>query len=48
LLAELVVPLRAVAPGQMFVMYDGDVCLGSATIVAHGPTLAEGSAAAPA
>lgn len=48
LLAELVVPLRAVAPGQMFVMYDGDVCLGSATIAAHGPTLAEGSAAAPA
>lgn len=46
LIAELGVPLRGVAPGQMFVMYDGEVCLSSATIVAHGPTLAEGSAAA--
>lgn len=41
LVAELAVPLRGVAPGQMFVLYDGEVCLGSATIVAHGPTLAE-------
>lgn len=41
LVAELSMPLRGVAPGQMFVLYDGEVCLGSATIVAHGPTLAE-------
>jgi tRNA U34 2-thiouridine synthase MnmA/TrmU len=39
--AELAVPLRGVAPGQMFVLYDREVCLGSAVIVAHGPTLAE-------
>lgn len=36
--ARLAMPLRGIAPGQMFVMYDGEVCLGSATIVAYGPT----------
>jgi hypothetical protein len=41
LVADLAVPLRGIAPGQIFVMYDGPVCLGSATIVAFGPTLAE-------
>jgi hypothetical protein len=41
LVAELAVPLRGIALGQMFVLYGGEVCLGSATIVAHGPTLAE-------
>lgn len=41
LVAELAMPLRGVAPGQMFVLYDGQVCLGSAVIIAHGPTLAE-------
>lgn len=41
LVVELAVPLRGVAPGQMFVLYDGEVCLGSAVIVAHGPTMAE-------
>lgn len=41
LVAELHKPLRGVAPGQMFVMYDGDVCLGSAVILGHGPTLFE-------
>jgi tRNA U34 2-thiouridine synthase MnmA/TrmU len=39
--AELDVPLRGITPGQMFVIYDGEVCLGSAMIAAHGPTLAE-------
>eukprot|EP00775_Hariotina_reticulata_P007639 gene7639-7841_t len=34
-------PSRAVTPGQAFVMYDGEVCLGSAVIAAHGPTLFE-------
>jgi tRNA-specific 2-thiouridylase len=41
LVATLPQPLRGVAPGQMFVMYDGPVCLGSAVIAAHGPTLHE-------
>jgi tRNA U34 2-thiouridine synthase MnmA/TrmU len=41
LVADLAVPLRGIAPGQIFVMYDGPVCLGSATIMAFGPTLAE-------
>lgn len=41
LLAELQAPLRGIAPGQMFVMYNGDVCLGTATIIAYGPTLYE-------
>jgi tRNA U34 2-thiouridine synthase MnmA/TrmU len=40
-IAELEVALRGITPGQMFVMYDGEVCLGSAVIAAHGPTLAE-------
>jgi tRNA U34 2-thiouridine synthase MnmA/TrmU len=39
--AELEVPLRGTTPGQMFVLYDDEVCLGSAMIAAHGPTLAE-------
>lgn len=38
LTAGLFVPERGLTPGQMFVMYDGDVCLGSAMIAAHGPT----------
>jgi len=41
MVADLQVPLRGVAPGQMFVLYDGEVCLGSATISAFGPTLYE-------
>lgn len=41
MVADLQVPLRGVAPGQMFVLYDGEVCLGSATILAFGPTLYE-------
>jgi len=41
LLADLCQPSRAVTPGQAFVMYDGEVCLGSAIIAAHGPTLFE-------
>jgi tRNA U34 2-thiouridine synthase MnmA/TrmU len=39
--AELAVPLRGITPGQMFVLYDGEVCLGCAMIAAHGLTLAE-------
>lgn len=38
LVADLDAPLRGLTPGQMFVMYSGDVCLGSAMIAAHGPT----------
>jgi tRNA-specific 2-thiouridylase len=34
-------PASAITPGQMFVMYDGDVCLGSAPIVAPGKTVFE-------
>jgi tRNA U34 2-thiouridine synthase MnmA/TrmU len=45
LLAELQEPLRGVAPGQMFVMYDGQQVLGAATIVAYGPTRAESGGA---
>ncbi len=32
---------RAITPQQEFVMYDGDVCLGSAPVIYSGPTLAE-------
>jgi tRNA U34 2-thiouridine synthase MnmA/TrmU len=39
--AELCEPLRGITPGQMFVLYDGEVCLGSAMIAAHGLTMAE-------
>eukprot|EP00879_Flechtneria_rotunda_P003431 GHRR01003659.1.p1 GENE.GHRR01003659.1~~GHRR01003659.1.p1 ORF type:complete len:686 (+),score=221.38 GHRR01003659.1:902-2959(+) len=39
--ADLSHPLRGVTPGQVFVMYDGEICLGSAVIAAHGPTLHE-------
>jgi tRNA U34 2-thiouridine synthase MnmA/TrmU len=39
--AELAEPLRGITPGQMFVLSDGQVCLGSAMIAAHGPTMAE-------
>jgi tRNA-specific 2-thiouridylase len=41
LVADLHQPLRGVAVGQVFVMYDGPVCLGSAVIAGHGPTLFE-------
>ena len=34
-------PQKAVTPEQAFVMYDGDVCLGSALIQHSGPTLLE-------
>lgn len=34
-------PQKAVTPEQAFVMYDGDVCLGSALIQHSGPTLFE-------
>ena len=34
-------PLKAVTPEQAFVMYDGDVCLGSALVQHSGPTLYE-------
>ena len=37
---------RAITPGQEFVMYDGEVCLGSAPVVFPGSTLAETSEAA--
>ena len=32
---------RAITPQQEFVMYNGDVCLGSAPVFYSGPTLAE-------
>lgn len=34
-------PQKAVTPEQAFVMYDGDVCLGSALIQHSGATLFE-------
>ena len=34
-------PLKAVTPEQAFVMYDGEVCLGSALVQHSGPTLFE-------
>jgi hypothetical protein len=32
---------RAITPQQEFVMYEGNVCLGSAPVIYSGPTLAE-------
>lgn len=34
-------PLKAVTPEQAFVMYDREVCLGSALVQHSGPTLFE-------
>lgn len=34
-------PLKAVTPEQAFVMYDGEICLGSALVQHSGPTLFE-------
>lgn len=34
-------PMRAITPGQELVLYDGDVCLGSAMIIQPGQSLAE-------
>ena len=34
-------PVKAVTPEQAFVMYDGDVCLGSALVRHSGPTMHE-------
>jgi tRNA-specific 2-thiouridylase len=34
---DLAEPLRGVAPGQAVVLYDGDLVLGSATIVSTAP-----------
>lgn len=34
-------PARALTPQQAFVMYDGDVCLGSALVQHPGPSLHE-------
>ena len=34
-------PARAVTPQQAFVMYDGEVCLGSAPVLRPGRTLKE-------
>jgi len=39
-------PLKAVTPEQAFVMYDGDVCLGSALVQHSGPTIYEHNTAA--
>jgi tRNA-specific 2-thiouridylase len=41
LVAEFDEPVTAITPQQACVMYDGDVCLGSAIIAAPGPTLFE-------
>lgn len=40
-------PMRAVTPGQELVLYDGDVCLGSAMIAQPGESLAEGGLQLP-
>jgi tRNA-specific 2-thiouridylase len=34
-------PMRAITPGQEFVLYDGEVCLGAAPVLAAGPSLWE-------
>lgn len=34
-------PLKAVTPEQAFVMYDGELCLGTALVHHPGPTLHE-------
>ena len=39
LLAKFAQPMPHVAEGQAFVLYDGEVCLGTADIVARGPSL---------
>jgi len=41
-------PVRAVTPGQALVFYDGEVCLGSAPVVAPGRTHHECGLALPA
>jgi tRNA-specific 2-thiouridylase len=41
LLATFAAPATAITPQQAFVMYDGDLCLGSAEIAAPGETLFE-------
>lgn len=34
-------PARAITPQQAFVMYDGEVCLGTAPVAVPGPSLHE-------
>jgi len=41
LLVRMPAASRAITPQQEFVMYDGEVCLGSAPVVYAGPSLAE-------
>ncbi len=40
-------PQRAVAPGQVLVLYDGDVCLGGGAFVSRGPSYLEMGKAMP-